>query len=1138
MEQLATVESVVDKSVATARTWLNTPVDESHNTASEQLAGLMRDPSGVKFTMNFVDRAARPEDHRVGAREMRKLTPAPAFLGMMDQLLFNIGALASNVAPDVVMPIAIAYMRKMAGHLVLDADGDSLQHLLDDAASKDIQLNLNLLGEAVLGNGEAANRAQRTIDLINNPRVTYVSVKASSLCAQLNHFDIDGSVERLKEALRPIYRAARDSKPSRTFVNLDMEEYRDLDLTIRLFTELLSEDEFKDYKAGIVLQAYLPDSTPAFDRLASFARQRVDNGGAPIKIRFVKGANLSIEKVDAEMHCWPQTPYMVKDDVDANYIRLLDHALSPEYADAVHIGVASHNLYTSAVAYELAKARGVLDQVDAEMLQGMSPEQSTEVHKAFGSLILYTPVVRKEDFDVAVSYLVRRLEENAAPQNFIHAFFDDDPHVMKGQELRFLRAVGSRDDVLAGTRRTQDRTKPETEAKRGGAGMFDNEPDTDFSLGQNREWGLDLLKRYPGAPKHAVVTDPAEVDAAMKKARAAGREWAKLTGPERADVLDVVAQKIREHRADLIAVAAFEAGKTVAETDPEVSEATDFARYYAESARVLGDRHSEFTPHELVAVIPPWNFPVAIPAGGMLAALAAGSGVAVKPAPQVVRCAEVVVDAIHEALTECGINTDVLTFIRADESDAGRRIVESADSIILTGASETAKLFRSWNPRLAINAETSGKNAIIVTPSADPDLAVADVLHSAFGHSGQKCSAASLVILVGSMGCSKRFLNQLIDAVETLHVGVGTDPSTKINGLIEPPGDKLERGLTRLDRGEKWLVKPEKLNDEGTLWSPGVRCGVEPGSWFHTHECFGPVLGIMRADGLDQAIEWQNSTGFGLTGGIHTLADDEIDHWVDKVEVGNAYVNRGITGAIVRRQSFGGWKNSSIGRGAKAGGPNYVAQQGTWSDGNIPLVDASVRPDVARGFEQFSGLIGQADRDWLQRALRLDALAWDTEFGIEHDRSALACEANVFRYRPLLDPLQVRVSPGFKTRDLVRTILGAQLVGTDLEISTALSSPEIDGLREAGVEIATISDEAFAEKFEGLPSERVRVLGTADERLFDAAVASGGVVLDSVVLADGRLELLHFLLEQALSVTTHRFGVLDNAGRFGGKKAR
>lgn len=169
-------------------------------------------------------------------------------------------------------------------------------------------------------------------------------------------------------------------------------------------------------------------------------------------------------------------------------------------------------------------------------------------------------------------------------------------------------------------------------------------------------------------------------------------------------------------------------------------------------------------------------------------------------------------------------------------------------------------------------------------------------------------------------------------------------------------------------------------------------------------------------------------------------------------------------------------------------------------------------------------------------ALRLDALEWDTEFDIEHDRSALACEANVFRYRPLLDPLQVRVSPGFKTRDLLRTILGAQLVGTDLEISTALSSPEIDGLREAGIEIATISDETFAEKLEGLPSERVRVLGTADERLFDAAAVSGGVVLDSVVLVDGRLELLRFLLEQALSVTTHRFGMLDNVGRFGGEK--
>ena len=189
---------------------------------------------------------------------------------------------------------------------------------------------------------------------------------------------------------------------------------------------------------------------------------------------------------------------------------------------------------------------------------------------------------------------------------------------------------------------------------------------------------------------------------------------------------------------------------------------------------------------------------------------------------------------------------------------------------------------------------------------------------------GQKCSAASLAILVGSVGRSERFRRQLVDAVRSIRVGYPGDLSTRMGPLIEPPGDKLRRALTTLEPGETWLVEPRQLDESGRLWSPGLREGVRPGSFFHLTEVFGPVLGLMHADDLDEAIELQNATEYGLTGGIHSLDADEIDYWTEHVEVGNAYVNRHITGAIVERQSFGGWKASNVGPGAKAGGPSYV----------------------------------------------------------------------------------------------------------------------------------------------------------------------------------------------------------------------
>ena len=1139
------VEASVGSAIRRAEKWLE--IEETAK-STKQLADMVHDPDGVEFTFAFVDRVARPEDNAVAAREFAKIAnpfkkqaDTPGFMGLLDTFLVTAGSIAAPLMPSIVMPIARGYLRQTVGHLVLDAGSKALDEMLDKAKEDGFRLNLNLLGEAVLGEAEAQRRLDDIVELLKNPRVDYVSVKASSVVSQLNHWDIEGSTQRLKDRLRPLYRQAAQRDPH-PFINMDMEEYKDLDLTIKLFTELLDEEEFRDLEAGIVLQAYLPDTFDALQQLAEFAEERVAKGGAPIKVRLVKGANLSMERVDSEVHDWPQAPYLTKAEVDANYVRLMDWILRPEHANHLRVGVASHNLYHVALAHELSVARGVERQLDIEMLQGMAPAQADAVRNVVGNLILYTPVVKKENFDVAVSYLVRRLEENGAKQNFLYALFteesaeSDTPGLtpMESQEQRFRHSVRDRWTTFAGRRRTQNRLEEE-ERKAGcqsGAipGNFVNEPDTDPVLPANREWALRILapESDPGPAVSPEITDVDTIDAAVERCKTAGEAWSQNSGAERAVLLDRVGDALANNRSKLIAAAVFEAGKTIAETDPEVSEAIDFARYYAESARQLDHvRGSVFTPYKTVVVTPPWNFPIAIPVGGCLAALAAGGCVILKPAPQVLRIAEVFVECMREA----GVGEDLVQLVNADEADAGKRLVSHPDveSVILTGASETAKLFRGWKPKMVINAETSGKNAIIVTPAADPDLAVADIYKSAYGHAGQKCSAASLIITVGSIGKSKRFIGQLVDAVKSIKVGPGSDISTWMNGVIEEPGEKLMRGLTQLEKGEKWLVKPEKLNDEGTLWSPGLRDNVQPGSWFHTHECFGPVAGIMHAETLDEAIEWQNSTGFGLTGGIHTIDVEETEYWRERVEVGNAYVERGITGAIVQRQSFGGWKNSAIGNGAKAGGPNYVAQQGRWTEGDInELVAGTLPTHITQLLREIRGLgspaLSKADHVWLRRAAESDAHAMSTEFGIEHDKTALVVESNVFRYKPLLEPLRVRVHADASARDILRLKLGAAATGTELDISAAHEVSEDFG--ELGASMRIISDADFAEEVSTAQSVRVRALGSVPDELYEAAALSGSVILDQDVLPDGRRELLPMLLEQAVSTTEHRFGYI------------
>jgi RHH-type proline utilization regulon transcriptional repressor/proline dehydrogenase/delta 1-pyrroline-5-carboxylate dehydrogenase len=599
-------------------------------------------------------------------------------------------------------------------------------------------------------------------------------------------------------------------------------------------------------------------------------------------------------------------------------------------------------------------------------------------------------------------------------------------------------------------------------------------------------------------------------------------------------------------RGRLIEVMAAETGKTIAEADVEVSEAVDFAHYYAARARELDTvEGAEFHPEALTLVVPPWNFPVSIPAGGVLSALAAGSAVLLKPAPQARRSGAVLAEAIWEG----GIPSEVFGFVDVPENELGQALITAPElgRVVLTGSYETAALFRSWKPDLPLLAETSGKNSIIVTPSADLDLAVGDVVKSAFGNAGQKCSAASLVILVGSVATSERFRRQLADAAATLAVGYPVDPTTQMGPVIEPVQGKLARALTSLAEGESWLVKPRQLDETDRLWSPGVRDGVVAGSEFHLTEYFGPVLGIMEAATLAEAMALQNAVAYGLTAGIHSLDPDEVTTWMNGVQAGNLYVNRPITGAIVRRQPFGGWKRSTVGPGAKAGGPNTLFVLGSWTpvaaapSGELHLdgVDARVTAVV----EASQPAIDYAEFESVRRGVLSDRDAWEAEFGVARDVSALEVERNVFRYRPA--STTIRLAEGGSLAEFVRVLAAGALARARIRVSSAVPLPsgllpligatDLGGELLLGIESVTIEgDAAFEARVRlELPSRIRLVAAVGSTTASELAAAIDGspdvAIWAGPVTSAGRLELLPFLREQAVSITAHRFGNPDIA---------
>ncbi len=1140
---------------------------EEHAQA-RKLARMMADPHGKALTIALADQAFRSHRPERIADQLAYLLErygVPRYMDWWERVGLLLGGAMAHYLPSLVVPPIVSRLRQETQNVILPGEEEDLRRYLEERRRAGMRLNLNQLGEAILGEQEAARRLEAYLALLARDDVEYISVKVSSVFSQIDLVAFRATVARVADRLRTLYRAAArhryhhpDGRTTPKFINLDMEEYRDLDLTVTAFREVLDEPEFLALSAGIVLQAYLPDSYRVQQALTAWALARRARGGAPVKLRIVKGANLAMERIDAAVHGWPQAPYATKAEVDANYKRMLEYGCRPEHAEAVHLGVASHNLFDIAYALVLRDSRHVEDRVEFEMLEGMANHQARAVQARAGGLLLYAPVVRAEDFHSAIAYLVRRLDENTAPENFLRHVFDLEPGSPEwiAERDRFLAAFAIKAALSDAPRRTQDRR---VDAPRAPGGRFENDPETDWTLAANRAWIDGVVSRWrarspeviplqiggdscTGAqaaegrdPSHPgrlayghALAGPAEVERALRVARAAQPGWAARAVAERGAVLEACAAELGRRRGDLIGAMIVDGAKTVIEADAEVCEAVDFARYYARTLRdIAGEvRDCRMEPLGVVVIAPPWNFPLSIPAGGVLAALAAGNAVVLKPAAEAVLAGW----RLARCLWDAGVPYDVLQFLPCPDDETGRGLVTDprVGGVILTGSVETARLFLGWRADLTLFAETSGKNAIIVTSLADRDQAIRDLVHSAFGHNGQKCSAASLGICEAEVYDDPDFRRQLRDAAASLAVGSAWGPANRITPLTQPPGAALTRALTVLDEGEEWLLQPRAADDNPQLWSPGIKLGVRAGSFFHRTECFGPVLGLMRAENLDEAIDFANAQPFGLTSGIETLDDREIARWVDRIDAGNLYVNRPITGAIVGRQPFGGWKASSVGPGAKAGGPNYVLQLARWRQVACPEDDEPLPQATAALLDRCLAELSDAGAVALVRASAASyTRAWRLHFSREHDPSAVPGERNAFRYRPCRRVI-ARATTARPGAGLCQVLLAACVTGTPLTVSLSPDAQRWTWVEECGgVHVVVEAEAGFVERLAHPDdAERVRGWEPVSTAARAAANSTGVTVIDAPVLANGRLELRWYLREQAVSRVLHRYGSL------------
>lgn len=1197
-----TAETILREAVALAETWQNRAnqlLTDEEKEIQAQMLRLLTNPIDKVIMVRMIDQSFRSADARRVADQINHLLRTygvPDFFSNSDRLLMRLFLGVGRHFPHVSVPKVIGKMREDSSRSVIPGEKEVLYGHLAKRKSQGVTININNLGEAVLGEEECRLRLGKYLTDLKDPAIQYVSVKISTIYSQIKSLAFEHTVGVLMDRLSQLFRVAQKNKFVRNdgssvakFVNLDMEEYRDLEITLEAFIRTLDLEEFKNHSAGIVLQAYLPDSYEVQKQLTAWAQKRVAGGGAPIKLRIVKGANMEMELLESALHNWPVAPYDNKLEVDANYKRMVEYGMEPERIRAVHLGIASHNLFEQAYAYTLARHKKVTEYFSFEMLEGMADHVRRALQEAGEELVLYAPVATMENFISAIGYLVRRLDENTAEENFMRYAPGLKTNSREWQLLQdsFIASWNYREEAGTTPHRIQNRLTEVFPEKTGTfyKREFVNEADTDWSLSGNRKWAEEIRRKWKKSAGDAPISVPVVIggkelfegkktgdcidacqipeqvcvaryamandeDAAnaVAVAKADPDGWRTLSLEERHRILSRVAMELRLARGDLIGAAAANTGKVFTEADVEVSEAIDFAEFYPYSVQTYEAlKNIQCHGKGVGLVIPPWNFPIAIPCGGILASLSAGNTVIFKPASAAVLVAWELVQCFWRA----GVPKSALQFVPCSGATTGVKLTThpDVDFIILTGGTDTGLSILRERHDVFLAAETGGKNATIVTAMSDRDQAIKNVIHSAFSNSGQKCSATSLLILEKEVYEDEKFKRQLVDAARSWDVGSAWDFKNNMGPLIQPPRGDLQNALTRLEPGESWALKPQNIDNNPYLWTPGIKWGVKPGSYTHMTEFFGPVLGVMCAKNLDEAIELANQTGYGLTSGLESLDKREQERWKAGVKAGNLYINRGTTGAIVLRQPFGGMGKSALGAGIKVGGPNYVAQFMSFEETGFPAIGAIDKENGLLSLVQEwrQKLVwGQfpeyaEDMEKIIRAVQSQLYHSEEEFLRPKDYFLLRGQDNIVRYLPV-GTVVVRIHEADSLFDVVTRIAAVRISGCNLVISLpkGLSNSVTKFLASRAGEkllrhtpLTWHTDSDLIAMVPRVQRIRYAAPGRVPAEVSRAAAKTGFYIARAKVVMEGRIELLQYFREQSISDSYHRYGNLGERALIG-----
>ncbi|MEK9657030.1 MAG: proline dehydrogenase family protein [bacterium] len=846
--------------------------------------------------------------------------------------------------------------------------------------------NYNIVGERALCQADINEALKGYITLIKDKNVGQISIKLSAITLPRTWIALQ---ERIQEATYVLEILASQIRPrqSELFMTIDMEHVEEYEVTLDAIKNLCLNKKNRQIGIGIVIQAYLENAFELYVEVQKLSRKRQDLNGKALKIRLVKGANWVAEKQLSSTHHWPNLTYQSKEDTDTQFKRIVNDWCENGYKNC-EIGVATHNIFEIALALVLRKKCPKPTAMSIEMLHGMNPALAKVVQKRIGPVISYRPLCHPHKQNDSIPYFLRRLDEQSGSKHFMkvaftllygsNAWIEHEQDAIKSLDRCYKDIV-----VIS----KNEPSKKET---------FENEALNTWIMRESQKKVGEIIKNVQQLQKKQRNIHAVSIDVCMKtikRVKAAQKKWQKDTWKKRQACIERLAINLRKEKVRLIAEIMAEVGKPLIEADAEVGEAIDFCHYYAQKCQELYTIDKDVLGKGLVCVASPWNFPVAITCSGMVAALLTGNGVIIKASPRARNCANTLVEIAKKSR----VPEDILETISLDEQKDGKELMrcKQIDKVVLTGSSETAEKLIKWRPDIDLQAETGGKNCMIITEMADQDQAISDILHSAFSYSGQKCSAASILIITKPLWRQKNFLQRLKEATRNLVVDVATNPAAQIVPLIRADNTAFLNEVNTLEKGQSWLLKPKQHPALETLWSAGIKVGIRPEHHFFHTECFAPLLGVMIVKDIHEAIKISQQTSYGLTAGLHSLSDYEQDQFIRGSQAGNVYINRPITGAMVGRQPFGGWKKSSYGSQSKVGGAYTLWDMLQQS----PQVKIKQKSQKLRQIKAQELLLTETDRNELEHELD-QAAEIINMLKNEHPLPTIRGEENRYDIRP------------------------------------------------------------------------------------------------------------------------------------------